>query len=163
MFNATLVGDTALIVRLKTLPKSVFDALYTKVLKLSLALQAHIVRDKLAGQVLGVVSGDLRRSIQQKMDATEMAVFGVVYSAGDVKYAGAHEFGFDGDVTVKQHTRTMVFGKEAALPFSVGPYTMHMKMPERSFMRSSLTDMKEEISTGMKEAAIEGLQRGAPS
>lgn len=162
MFNVTLVGDRELVARMKALPTSVAQSLRAKVEVLTIKLQAHIILDKLSGQVLNKRSGDLKASIQRKIEATELAVFGIVYSAGDVKYAKAHEFGFEGDVTVKQHTRTVVFGKEAAMPFSVGPYTMHMKMPERSFMRSSLKDMREEISTGLKEAAIEGAHRRAP-
>lgn len=162
MFNLTLVGDRELVGRLQAMPATVARALYGKVQFYAIKLQGYIITNKLSGQVLNKRSGDLKASIQQKVEASALAVYGIVYSSGDVKYAAIHEFGFEGDVEVKQHTRTMVFGKEAALPFSVGPYTMHMKMPERSYMRSSLTDMREEISTGLKEAAIAGAQQRAP-
>ena len=33
------------------------------------------------------------------------------------------------------------------------------KMPERSFLRSSLTDQAAEITAGLKEAALRGAQQ----
>lgn len=160
IFNVTLVGETELVARLASLGDSVLKALRAKVEILTINLQSHIVRDKLHGQVLNQRSGQLVRSIQRRIETTALAVYGIVFSAGDVKYAKAHEFGFDGEVTVPQHMRTMVFGKEAAMPFAVGPYQMHMKLPERSFMRSSLGDQRPEITQGLKEAVVAGLQAG---
>lgn len=159
MFNLALVGDTQLVVRLRNLPTAIANALRGKVEALTIKLQAHIIVDKLSGQVLNKRSGDLKASIQRKIEATVYAVYGIVYSSGDVKYAAAHEYGFHGTVEVKQHMRTMVFGKEAAMPFAVGPYAMRMNLPERSFMRSSLEDMREEITVGLKDAAVEGARK----
>jgi phage gpG-like protein len=160
IFNVTLVGESQLVGRLTSLAAPVLQALRAKIEVLTINLQTHIVRDKLHGQVLNQRSGALARSIQRRVEASQMAVFGVVFSAGDVKYAHAHEFGFQGTVTVKQHMRTMVFGKEAALPFSVGPYSMRMNVPERSFMRSSLADQRQSISAGLRDAVTEGLRLG---
>lgn len=161
IFNVTLVGDRALVARLRNLGGPVAAALRGKIELLTIALQTHIVRDKLHGQVLGQRSGQLAQSIQRRVEATALAVFGIVFSAGNVKYAKAHEFGFHETVTVKQHMRTVVFGKEAAMPFAVGPYAMKMNIPERSFMRSAFADQRESITAGLKEAMVEGLQKAA--
>lgn len=158
MFNATLVGDKELIARLDAMPDGVRAELKRKIAQLAIQLQAHIVRDKLSGQVLRVRTGALRRSIQQMVEDDGSAVYGRVYSTGDVKYAGVHEFGFSGQETVRAHTRSTVFGRKVE-PFTVASFTRNMNMPERSFMRSSLNDMAEQIREGMREAVVGGMRK----
>lgn len=67
----------------------------------------HIVARRMSQRgpdTLGVVTGRLRRSVRP----AKARVFGnVIWSAigSNVRYAGAHEFGFQGTVTVRAHTR----------------------------------------------------------
>ena len=57
----------------------------------------------------------------------------------DANYAAIHEFGFRGTENVKQHMRTVCFGRTVS-PFSVGPFTRQMNMPARPFLSPALDD-----------------------
>ena len=155
MFTAELVDNVT--AKLPGLTPSVLAELKLAVNEQTITLQGYIVSQKLTGQVLGVRSGALRRSIQQEpATVTGSAVAGRVYSAGDVKYAAFWEYGFHGVETVKQHMRHVVFGKDVA-PFSVGPYSRKVDQDARSFMRSALTERKEAIVQSLGDAAKRGL------
>ena len=164
MLNVTLVGLPQLIGRLQAMPDSVRTTLAAKVEALTLKLQARVVRDKLSGQVLGVRSGNLRRSIQQRTETTGSAVYGFVYSSGDVKYAAFWEFGFHGDMAVRAYERrgSVVFGKTVS-PFTalVSAHTRHVNQDARPFLRPALADMSEEIRVGMRQAVVDGLRKQA--
>ena len=140
------------------LPPQVIEAIAKKVRALTVNLQRHIVADKLQGQVLKHRSGALGRSITTEVSTSGATTTGEVFSAGDVKYAAIHEFGFHGVETVRQHTRTMAFGRDVA-PFLCGPFTREMNVPEWSFMRSSLEDHAERIVAGIREAALAGAKK----
>lgn len=163
MFTASLVGKTELIQRLAAMTPNVLRALKQAVTSETIKLQAHVIRDKLQGQVLNNRSGDLARSIQQDVTSTDLSVFGRVFSSGDVKYAHIHEYG--GTI----HIPEIVPDKAKALAFTIGGkqvFAMRTKahdvhMPERSFLRSALADNAVEITLALKRAAIEGLQRVA--
>jgi hypothetical protein len=159
MFNAALIGDRELVAHFDLLPDNVRAALETKVTVLAIKLQAHIVTQKLHGQVLGQRSGDLARSIQQEAPIREgTGIFGRVFSAGDVKYARFWEEGFHGVEQVRQHMRSMIFGREVD-PFSVGPFQRQVDQAARPFMKPSLAEMAEEIETGLKQAVVEGIRK----
>lgn len=162
MFSVTLAGETELKARLEAMPTSVRAVLESKVQVLAIQLQAHVIRDKLHGQVLNQRSGALARSIQQQAPITEGdGVYGRVFSSGDVKYAAIHEYGG----TTPPHD--IVPSKAEALMFVIGGKTVFAnvvhhpgsKMPERSFLRSSLKDMAEKITEDLKTAVVEGLNK----
>lgn len=161
MFTVSLAGGSELIERLDAMPAVVKAVLQTKVNALAIQLQAHVVRDKLSGQVLNVRTGALRRSIQEAVEATDTSVTGKVFSAGDVKYAAIHEYGG----TVPAHD--IYPSKAEALAFVIGgrqvfAKVVHMpavNMPERSFLRSALADMAEQIVGEMKSAVVQGVQQ----
>ncbi len=153
------VDDTKAVAKLTAMPKGVHDALLRKIQALRLQLEAHIKNDKLSGQVLNVISGDLRRSIFSDVDDEGTAIYGRAASSGDVKYAAIHEFGG----TTPAHD---IFPTKAnALAFMMGGQQVFAKvvhhpgstMPERSYMRSSLADMSEMIVSGMRQAVTDGL------
>ena len=106
-------------------------------------------------------SGRLGHSIQQKVDSSPTSVTGTVYSAGDVKYAAIHEFGG------KTAAHEIVAKNGQALAFMMGGKQVFFKkvnhpgstMPERSFLRSSLGEMKDEIIGGIREAVAEGTRK----
>jgi phage gpG-like protein len=161
MFNVTLQGASEFVERLEQMPAVVQALLRSKVEALAIQLQAHVIRDKLSGQVLGVKTDALRRSIQEVVEASDDSVIGKVFSAGDVKYAAIHEYGG----TIPAHD--IYPSKAQALAFVVGGKTVFakhvhipdVKMPERSFLRSALADMAPEISSEMKAAVIQGIQQ----
>lgn len=162
IFNLTLVGDRQLIGRLETLSAPVRAALRAKVERLTIELQTHIISRKLHGQVLHQRSGALARSIQRRVEAMALAVYGIVFQSGDVKYGKIHEFGG----RTPPHD---IYPKKAdALHFVVGGREVFAKvvhhpgskMPERSFMRSSLADMRPTISAGLRAAVLDGVRNG---
>jgi len=161
MLNIVLVGDTQVIAEMDRMPPSVRVMLRQKIRSLALRLKTKIQRDKLSGQVLNVVTGALRRSIQDQIHEDATSVIGEVFSSGDVKYARIHELGG------KTRAHDIYPRKADALSFMMGGRRVFAKvvhhpgsvMPERSFMRSSLREMTQTIQREMKEAVIQGLLR----
>ena len=142
------------------MPSTLQAALYQKVSYLALKLEAK-VKQKLSGDVLNVRSGNLRSSIQNKVEQSSHSVIGKVYSSGDVKYAAIHEFGG----TTKAHVIEAVNGK--ALAFVMNGKQVFVKrvnhpgskIPERSFLRSSLADMAEEITQELHRTVLDTLRK----
>jgi HK97 gp10 family phage protein len=160
MLNIQVTGDRELIARLNAMPEIVRRALLTKVTSLAMQLERKVKGDKLSGQVLHVVSGNLRASIFNEVQQTDTSTVGKVASSGDVKYAAIHEFG--GTINIPE-----IEAKGAALAFMMGGKQAFFKkvaahtvtMPERSFMRSALTDMHDQIVQELTEAVREGTSR----
>lgn len=148
------IDDSKLIQQLEAMPAKIRNAVYVTVKSLAKSLQKHIVVDKLQGQVLGHRSGNLWRSIQNDVTQNDSGVLGRVFSSGDVKYAAIHEFGGripphviepkNGEALSFIMNGKRVFFKKVNHPGSV--------MPERSFMRSSLRDMRSEIIDDITKA-----------
>ncbi|MDN7456593.1 hypothetical protein [Burkholderia cenocepacia] len=160
-FDAQVKGESQVIARINRLVPNVRNALVQRVQRLVIALQVHVVADKLSGQVLNVRTGRLRRSVNQGVTTTDTTITGVVSTP--VEYAPAHEYGFRGVVTVKEHLRqvTQAWGKPLATPVTatVREHTMKMNLPEKSFLRSALADQRDEIMRGIREGAAEGAQK----
>ena len=161
MITVEVFGDKQLIARLTAMPDNIRSALVRKVRALALMLEAKVKGEKLSGQVLNVVTGALRRSISNEVTTGSNSVTAEVYSSGDVKYAAIHEYGG----TIPAHE--VVATKAQALHFVIGAKDVFakrvqipdVKMPERSFLRSSLDEMRDEIVEGMKEAVLEGAHK----
>jgi phage gpG-like protein len=117
------------------------------------------VQQKLSGDVLNQKSGALARSIVTTIDDSSAAISVTIASNGDVKYAAIHEFGG----VIPPHE--IVPDKARALAFVVSGkqlFTTHVNlpaitMPERSYMRSSLAEMVDEIRDGLKAAAQDAI------
>ena len=92
MFTIEIKGDRELVERLNAMPSTVRVVLRRKVYMLALLLEA-MVKEKLSGPVLNVVSGALRRSITEEVTDNPEQISAKVYSSGDVKYAAIHEYG----------------------------------------------------------------------
>lgn len=159
--SGEVIGSSQVVERIKSITPRVRSAVVERVQRLTIKLQTHVVADKLQGQVLNVRTGRLSRSIQQAVTDSGTSVTGIVSTA--VKYGRAHEYGFKDTVNVKAHMRTIkeAFGKPLKSPVeaSVSAHTMRMNLPERSFLRSALADMSEEIRQGIREAVGEGLPK----
>ncbi|CAJ6333803.1 Mu-like prophage protein gpG [Burkholderia pseudomallei] len=160
-FDAQVKGESQVIARIKRIVPNVRNALVQRVQRLVIALQVHVVADKLSGQVLNVRTGRLRRSVNQAVTTTDTTIIGVVSTP--VEYAPPNEYGFRGVVTVKEHLRqvTQAFGKPLTTPVTatVREHPMKMNLPERSFLRTALADQRDDILHGIREAAAEGAQR----
>jgi len=159
MFTTKIRGDTELVTRLAALPDSIRRSLRAKTWELALRLEA-LVKAKLTNQVLHVLTGALRASIASEITEDATGVRGRVFSSGDVKYAAIHEFGG----YIPPHD--IYPSKARALHFVVGSkeiFAAHVRfpgadMPERSYLRSSLEDMRSEIVEGLRQAATTGAR-----
>lgn len=115
-------------------------------------LQSYIVSEKLSGQVLQHRSGKLAGSIRVALAETSGdSVRGGVQGAGGVApYGRYHEYG-----TASQYE---IVPKQAkVLAFSIGGQTVfarrvqHPPIAERSFMRTGLQDMRQQIVEGLRQ------------
>lgn len=128
------------------------------VVRLVLKLLRKVKQDKLSGQVLNVRTGRLRRSINQRVTESEGRIDGLVGT--NVEYARAHELGFTGSVTVKEHMRLI----KKAWGHSIKPkqvevksHSRAVKFPEKSFLQSALREMQPEIMTELQDAVGRGI------
>lgn len=132
---------------LKQRSVEIIEALELQMNALMVKLQAHIVSDKLSGQVLHHRTGTLIASIiTHPVVLSASAMVGMVTGAsGPAWYGRVHEYG-GSFVTSRKLKRPahMVRRKGGERVMTGSPYGIHF--PERSFMRSSLDDMRAEIT-----------------
>ena len=146
MITGTVYGKAELMQRLTQWSPNVRKALLSAVTKEAIRLQAHVVKDKLTGQVLHVRTGTLYRSINMRVEDSGTSVIGAVGT--NVWYGRLHEFG----ETVPAHQRlvTQVFGKPLRHP--VWANVKAYQLPERSFLRSALADRAPNIRQALHDA-----------
>jgi phage gpG-like protein len=141
--------------RFDAYPAALQAALGAKATELAAALADLVKSDKLSGAVLNAGSGTLRDSIAASVTADAEGVRASVGSEGDVKYAAIQEYGgktsaheilpVKGDVLAFVAGSGQHFARRVEHPGSL--------IPERSYLRSSLEDMKDEILTALADAA----------
>lgn len=158
MLTGIQVDETRVVARLERVPDDMLRELRAAVDIERLILEALIKR-KLSGEVLNVVTGKLRRSIHSFVEAEGDRISGVVAQSGDVKYGRRWEFGFTGDEVVQAHVRTIsqAFGHAIApREVEVRAFTRHVDQPARPFMRPSLAERAAAIVARLKGAAARG-------
>lgn len=139
--------------------------------EITLKLMRESVQNKLSGQVLKRVTGTLAKAVTQSPRTYEVGnnivgTVGVADITGEggrapVKYGRMHENGFTGPVTVKEHLRRSKAQAKAAMrkrkngstylskkgqgqgEILVRSHTRNVKIPERSFLRTSLQDLNK--------------------
>jgi len=157
MFDVSL-NDTAT-AALGAMPERIRAALVAKAGVLAAKLQAKI-EQKLSGEVLQMKSGALAGSIGVTIEETSGGVAVRLATSAGVKYAAIHEFG--GVIPPQQ----IVPDKAKALAFLVGGKQAFaarvnlpaIAMPERSYMRTSLAEMADDIRDELAATAIEAIQ-----
>lgn len=147
MIQGTVIGGDAAIAKYDNMPQRLKAELRVGIGRAALLVQVQSKQNKLSGQVLNVKTGRLRRSINTKITETDTGVQGSVGT--NVEYAHAHEYGFQGTVSVREHLRTSVLGNK----FIVRSHNMNMNVPEKSFLRSALSDMAGPIRQEFENAA----------
>lgn len=112
------------------------------------------------GGALNVKTGRLRRSVHDAVIAQPNEVIGVVST--NVKYARAHEYGFSGAVTVREHLRMAktAFGRAIKNPRQVivKTHSRKVEIPERSFLRSALKELKDEIGLDLQRSVAKAIR-----
>ena len=160
MFSLALDGLGETSGRLEGYPAALQAALGAKADELAAALADLVKTDKLSGGVLSTRSGALSDSIAATVTADADGVLASVGSVGDVKYAAIQEYGG------KTSAHEILPVKGSALAFVIGD-TQHFArriehpgsvIPERSYLRSALGDMKDEIVDALAGAATEAWE-----
>lgn len=161
MLAGRIIGAETVMSRLYDIPDKIRARVAFTVQRLALELLAKVKGEKLSGQVLKNRTGTLRRSINQRVDDRGTAIVGSVGT--NLSYARVHEFGVHKTVTVSEHLRhvTMAWGRELKTPVIciVKAHPMRMNLPERSFLRSSLNEMRGEIRLQLVAAMREGIKK----
>jgi len=164
MLTVQITGADALSERLHAAPAAIQSALRTKAADLAERLRRHVADDKLSGQVLQSRSGLLRASIAAEVDDQAGQVIARVFSAGDVKYAAIQEYGghtAPHDI-VPDKAKALAFLVHGAPVFAKVVHHPGSQIPARSYLRSSLADMGDQIITDFTAAALDALDGGAP-
>lgn len=160
MLKMEFIGGDVLAAMFRSYGDKVQAAIVQSVGRSALRLQREVMENRLSGQVLNVRTGNLRRSIHQRVTNTGSAVIGEVNT--NVRYGKAHEYGFVGTVNVKASLRQVrqAFGRPLKSPryVQVRAHPRNVRLPERSFLRSALRDMKPMIETDLQKS-IEGALR----
>lgn len=154
MLKMEFIGGDVLVALLRAYGDKVQTAIVKSVARSALKLQSEVMENRLSGQVLNVRTGNLRRSIHQRVTNTGSAVIGEVNT--NVRYGIAHEYGFAGNVNVKASLRQVkqAFGKPLKSPryVHVRAHTRDVKLPERSFLRSALRDLTPKFADDLQKS-----------
>ncbi|NTV02430.1 MAG: HK97 gp10 family phage protein [Chlorobiaceae bacterium] len=127
-------------------------AVHKAVMRVSLKLVSR-VKEKLSGEVLNVRTGRLRRSIHAEYEFGPTQAIAVVGT--NVEYGRIHEFGGVIRPKTKKALRFQIDGRWIV--------TKMVRMPERSFLRSSMRELAPGIREEIRRAAVASLseiQRG---
>lgn len=147
--------------RLTSMPERVRAALRSVILKDGPVL-ARRVRQKLSGEVLHIRSGRLINSIYARMVENPKELYGEVGSQG-VPYARIHELGG----RTRPH---MIYPRNAmALRFMIGDRVIFAKsvnhpgsvIPQRSYLASSLEEMRDQLISDMTTSVRNAVNREA--
>jgi len=169
MIKLGLVGDSEIVAKLDKLPTRLHEELKVGLGRLAL-MCARLARAKVNGPVLKIKTGALYGSINGTVLDEGDKIAGVTSVAGDamskghkvIDYARAHEYGFHGTVSVREHMREIkqAFGRSITpRQVTVRAHDMRMNVPEKSFLRSALADLQAsgEIDTEMQNAIARSL------
>lgn len=153
--KGTITGGKAVIKNLNSFHKKLHDELRRTVIKLGAQLEL-LVKQKLSGPVLKAPTGNLKGSINTKIEDLPSSITASVgTSVGAIPYARIHEYG-----------GTILPKNGPYLVFKTADGAWHkvtqVVMPERSYLRSSLADMEQTIETQIRlsvrrAAAASGL------
>jgi phage gpG-like protein len=160
MIRAVVVGDPNKVPKyiLGKFPQ-IQGACRVSMAKLVMRLTSKIKGEKLSGQVLRNRTGTLRRSISPSVSGTDTLTEGKVST--NIEYASIHEFGgrTAPHLILPKRGRALAFnwrGKDMILARVDHPGS---QMPERSFMRTALEEMKPEILEEFNKAIFEVVSR----
>lgn len=136
-------------------PSVLIEALRLANMESSAALLAQIKDHKLRGQVLNRISGTLLRSWAAKVPPVREDAAWLGGAGTNLDYAAFWEFGFDGEVFVRAHTRRAARTRTASGKFrkrpddsnviNVGAFTFHKTSRARPYARPALQEIREKV------------------
>lgn len=124
---------------------------------------AHVVRDKLSGQVLGRVSGSLARdvAVSPMVVKESRRIRGSIGTS--LRYGAAHERGFRGRVAVRPHIRTITeaFGRSIdPTSVQVAAHTRMVRIVARRYLASGLKERYPRLESRLVRAATVLMMTG---
>jgi phage gpG-like protein len=148
MITITVDDKTAVtIANIQDLPTRLAAQIASTMTWVLIDLQSYIVLQKLQGQVLHHRSGHLGKSIVYRQTQDTAGEHGIVGVGLEAPYGFIHEFG--GVYTIPTHLAHWVngppLGQIRTASWTVNAHAANF--PERSFMRSALSDKAESIRT----------------
>lgn len=151
MFTLTMTGDRAVNAFLSAMPGRISVEVDAAVRKLGYRLLEE-ARENLSGRVLQWRTGALRDSLRLTTVGSDRQVSATVGTASP--YARINEYGGQ----TPPHVIMPVNGRLLAFPWRGGQAFFAKvnhpgsKIPERSFLRSALASMRDEIKTELESA-----------
>jgi len=161
MLSLSIDGVDALRTRLDAYPAAIASELAAKVQELAGALADKVKYEKLAGEVLNSRSGALAASIAAEISGEGEDVAATVGSFGDVKYAAIQEYGgkTGAHEILPSKASVLAFVADGAIHFARRVEHPGSLIPGRSYLRSSLDEMRAEIVAALAAAASEGWEQ----
>jgi phage gpG-like protein len=155
-----LTGADELVERFGRLGADVQACLFATSQALAARLQAHVQQDKLSGQVLNRLSGDLAASIAATVEIGDGVVTAQVFSANPPPYATILEFG--GAIPAHDvrpvSAEALSFMLDGRRVFAKVAHIPDMTVPAQSYLRASLQDMAAEIASELQQAVARALK-----
>ncbi len=119
-------------------------------LRIVIGLQRYVILNKLEGQALHHRTGNLERSVVYSEPEESGGVISATVGVTDLApYGRIHEYG--GTVDVREHMATSRNGN----PYMVRAHTA--TFPERSFLRTSLSENEGSITEQIQQAVNQAL------
>lgn len=147
------VDAQQVIVRFDRMPVALRTALRGETISLTKQLAAR-VRANLSGQVLNKRSGALYNSIRSELVENPLTLYGRVYvdpGSPAAKYAAIHEYG--GVINHPGSNKFQAWQTAAGWVYTHRTRPHKIPMPERSYMRSALEEMRDTIIARLSAAA----------
>jgi len=171
--TTTFTGSDEQAARYAAMDGKVRGLLREAIESLAIRLQTKVKRDKLSGNPLKRVTGDLSRSVNYKFIDGGMAA----QVGANTPYAARQEYGFSGTESVRSFVRRsraqMTTAKFNKLGLETRPskakskgtgevvvraFSRHVNTPARSYLRSSLDEMRGTIKAKIQAAIMQGLR-----
>jgi phage gpG-like protein len=151
VLDVQIVGDQRIVATLRDLGAQTAQAAKDSIGRSTVKVHRLAVQ-KANGPVLKNRTGTLYRAINFRVVKTEAGIVGTV--GIKLTYAAAHEFGCHKTVSVPAHLRMMkvAWGRPVKEPrqIMVGAHSMKMNLPERSYLRSSLKELRGDIVADLR-------------
>jgi len=140
-------------------PVKILEYVQMRVNRLLIMLQAKIVGEKLQGQVLRHITGKLSRSvvvIPAELRGTVVTGY-VEAAAPPAAYGVGHERGTDSSYEIVAVRKKALMWIAAGGAKRFATKVMHPPIKRRSFMVSSLNEMRTQILEELSAATAEGM------
>jgi phage gpG-like protein len=152
------VDASKVILRFDRMPLALRTAIRGETISLTQALAAR-VRENLSGRVLNRRTGALYNSVKSELVENPSTVYGRVYvdpGSPAAKYAGIHEYG--GIINHPGSDKFQAWQEGGAWVYTHKTRPHQIPIPQRSYMRSALEEMREQIVARLTAAAQRATQ-----